>query len=238
VAQLTRDLQPLVSSQTTMTANEAGNSIVITDTQANIRRVAEIIKAIDMGAEDVTEVRVFRLENSDPLEISELLTSLFPDETRSTGGSRAPVQFGGFSRFFRPPGSTGSSSTGASSGNQNQRMAKRARVLAVPDPRTSSVVVSAAKDLMGQIEAVVLELDGSNARRQSVHVYQLQNADPEEVRQVLQNMFERNSTTGSRNQGQNASTLSNRRTTQGTTRNTGTRTGTSQLQTGRTGIGR
>src|SRR5206468_12264616 len=46
VAQLIKDLQPLVdSSKTTMTANEAGNSMVITDSQANIRKVAEIIRA-------------------------------------------------------------------------------------------------------------------------------------------------------------------------------------------------
>ena len=66
VVQLIKDLQPLVSTATTMTANEAGNSIVITDTQANIHRVAEIIHAIDMGAEDVTEVDVFQLQFADP----------------------------------------------------------------------------------------------------------------------------------------------------------------------------
>ena len=62
VTQLVKDLQPLVSTATTMTANEAGNSIIMTDTRANINRVAQIIRAIDQGAEDVTEVRVFRLE--------------------------------------------------------------------------------------------------------------------------------------------------------------------------------
>jgi general secretion pathway protein D len=216
VVQLARDLQPLVSVQTTMTANEAGNSIVITDTQANIRRVAEIIKAIDMGAEDVTEVRVFHLQNSDPIEVSELLTSLFPDESR-TGGSSSPVQYGGFSRFLSsrfggpPPGSS------SSSGGQNQRIRKRARVLAVPDARTSSVVVSAAKDLIPQIEAVVQELDASNARKQTVHMYQLQNADPEEVQEVLQDMFERNVSSSSRSsQNRNDSSLRNRRTSQST----------------------
>jgi len=234
VTQLTKDLQPLVSSQTTMTANEAGNSIVITDTQANIRRVAEIIQAIDNGAEDFTEVRVFRLQNSDPTEISDLLTSLFPDETRSGGSSQSPVQFGGFRRFFGggPPGMASSTST---SGSQTQRIKKRARVLAVPDARTSSVVVSAAKDLMSQIEAVVQELDSSKARKQAVHVYQLKNADPEEVQQVLQEMFERNSTSGSRSQSQNTSTLSNRRTSQSSST---ARSSSSQLQSGRTGTGR
>ena len=82
VAQLIKDLQPLVATATTMTANEAGNSIVITDTQANIHRVAEIIQAIDQGAEDMTEVEVFRLQYADPTEMATLLTSVFPDESR------------------------------------------------------------------------------------------------------------------------------------------------------------
>src|SRR5262249_49178802 len=64
VTQLIKDLQPLVSTQTAMTANESGNSIVITDVQSNIRRVAEVIKAIDMGAEDMTVVKVFHLQHA------------------------------------------------------------------------------------------------------------------------------------------------------------------------------
>ncbi len=212
VAQLVKDIQPLVSMQTTITANEAGNSLVITDSQANIRRIAEIIQAIDMGAEDVTEVHVFRLQYSDPTEMADLLTSLFPDESRSSSQS-GQGGFRGFFGRFGPPGMMGNSSSSSSTGAQTQRVKRRARVLAVPDPRTASLVVTAAKDLMPQIEDVVKELDSNPARKQSVHVYQLQNADAEEVQQVLQDMFERNSTSSNRRQSQ-SSTLSNRRTTQ------------------------
>src|SRR5258708_875920 len=41
VAQLVKDLQPLVSLKTTITANDSGNAVVITDTRANIHRVAD-----------------------------------------------------------------------------------------------------------------------------------------------------------------------------------------------------
>ncbi|HWH72424.1 MAG TPA: secretin N-terminal domain-containing protein, partial [Candidatus Sulfotelmatobacter sp.] len=44
VAQLVKDLQPLVSARATMTANESANTVAITETQANIHRVAEIIQ--------------------------------------------------------------------------------------------------------------------------------------------------------------------------------------------------
>jgi general secretion pathway protein D len=232
VAQLVKDLQPLVSTQTTMTANESGNEIVITDTQANIRKVAEIIKAIDAGAEDVTVVRVFRLAYADPTELSELLVNLFPDDSRS-GGSSSPVAFGGLRSFFRGGGPGGGRTGGApsagSSNNQNQRIKKRARVVAVPDPRTSSVAVSAARDLMDQIEGVVAELDSNPAKVKKVRVIKVENADVQQVMQVLQDSFQNQGQNNNRNANQN-SALSTRSSQQSgsQTTTTGTRTGGSR----------
>jgi general secretion pathway protein D len=230
--QLIKDLQPLVSTQTAMTANESGNSIVITDTQANIRRVAEIIKAIDLGAEDVTEVRVFKLTYADPVEMSELLSQLFPDESR-TGGQNG--QGGGFRSLFRgmggPGGGPGGMGGGAG-GTGNQRIKKRTRVITVPDQRTSSVVITAAKDLMGQISDVVQELDTDPAKKQNVRVFPLQNADPEQAMQVLQDIFQKSGSVNNRN-NQNNSALRNRSNQQQQTTG-GTRTGNNRTGGSRT----
>jgi type II secretory pathway component GspD/PulD (secretin) len=215
VGQLIKDLQPLVSSQTAMTANESGNSIVITDTQSNIRRVAEVINAIDSGAEDVTVVKVFHLQHSNPTETSELLTSLFPDDSRS-GSSQTPVTFGGFRRFFGGFGGGGPLGGGASqsSGNQNQRIKKRNRIVAVPDERTASVVVTATRDLMDQIEAVVAELDADASNIRTVSVFPLQNTDPQQAMSVLQDIFEKNGTQNSRNNANQTSVLQSRQNQQ------------------------
>ncbi len=192
VAQLIKDLQPLVATATTMTANEAGNSIIMTDTRANINRVAQIIKAIDQGAEDVTEVKVFHLDFADPTEMATLLGSLFSD-TGSTGGSQTPVQFGGgrgggFGRFFGGGGGGGGGDT--SGGNsQSQRIKKRTKVTAVADPRTSSVVVTATTGLMSQIEEMVKQLDSNPAKKQKVYVYEVNPGDVAQVQQVLEDMF-------------------------------------------------
>ncbi|HEX5222598.1 MAG TPA: secretin N-terminal domain-containing protein [Verrucomicrobiae bacterium] len=221
VTQLIKDLQPLVSTSTTMTANEAGNAIVMTDTQANIRRVAEIIQAIDQGAEDVTEVEVFQLQNADPTEMATQLTSVFPDETR--GSSQSPVQFGRgggnpFRNFF---GRDGGGNSGGG-GDQSARIKKRARVIAVADARTQSVIVSAASGLMEQIRNMIAKLDASSAKKQFVRVYSLENADAEQVEQVLQEMFE---TTNTRNNNRNSqnrnNALQNRATQQQQNNNTG-----------------
>lgn len=206
VTQLIKDLQPLVSLNTTMTANEAGNSIIITDTRANINRVAQIIKAVDMGAENVTTVKVFQLEFADPTEMAALLNSLFADDSQTGGQNqgRGGRGGGGFREFFR--GATG----GGDSGGQNQRIRNRTKVTAVADPRTSSVLVTAAVEMMGQIEEMVKRLDANPARTEKVYVYEVDPGEVAQVQQVLQDMFANTTSNNRNNRGnRNSSSLQN-----------------------------
>ena len=137
--QLMSDLSPFRSDEARIIANQAGNSIVITDTQSNIKHLLEIIKAIDSSAEDVTEVEVFTLKNADATETAALLSSFFPDQSNNGGGG-APVRFGG--RGGRGGGGFGGGFQGLAAafgggGNQgnalSQRVKKRQQVLAVAD---------------------------------------------------------------------------------------------------------
>lgn len=208
--QLVSDLSPFVSSDARIIANQAGNSIVITDTQSNIKHLMEIIKDIDSSAEDVTEIRYFHLDHADPTETANLLTSLFPDT--SNGGATAPIRFGGgrggFGGFGRggfggPGGFFGAAFGGANNtGNpQADRIKHRQQVVAVPDPRTSSVAVTATKDLMDQIEVLIHDLDVSASKDQNVAVFHLDHADGQEILPVLQQMFQ--SSTANRYGNQN-----------------------------------
>jgi general secretion pathway protein D len=246
--QLVKDLAPLVSLQTTMTANDAGNSIIMTDTQANIHKVAEIIRAIDMGAEDFVEVRVFHLTNSSPVETAELLTNLFPDERKSgsSGSSQSPFggRFGRFSGGFTGggfPGFGGGSPGGGSSGgsasnNQNQRIKKRNRVIAVPDQRTASIIVSANRDLMEQIVDVVHDLDANPKGTPHVAAIPITSGDPNEILTALQDIFA--STSANKNNSQqNNDVLRNRLNTQGGTSTSGQSGSSSSRGMGTTGGG-
>lgn len=76
-------------------ANAAGNSIVMTDTQANIRHMVEIIKAIDSSAEAETEIRVFHLTHASPSDVASALSGVFPSTSSSGNNNQAPVRFGG-----------------------------------------------------------------------------------------------------------------------------------------------
>jgi hypothetical protein len=96
-------------------------------------------------------------------------------------------------------GGRGATATGANS----ERAKKMGRVLAVPDPRTSSLIITASKTLMPQIADMIAELDADKGRKEVVGYYDLQNADPQDVFNNLQDLFNRTSVRA-QNNNQNA----------------------------------
>jgi len=249
--QLVSDLSLFVSPQATIVANEAGNSIVVTDTQANIRHLAEIIKSVDDSAESETEIRVFRLQHASPVDVANELTSVFPSSNSS--GTQAPIQFGrgggfgGRGGFGGGRGGFGGGGGGFGGGgnpfaalfgggaNNNatqQRIQKATQVSAVADSRIQAVIVTAPKDLMNEIADMMTELDVASDRDQQSYVVQLNNGDPQQVAQVLQSMFQGNNTSRTGSSTQN-SALQQRQQTSTTTMSQSTTTS----GIGGTGIG-
>ena len=196
--QLTKDLSPFVSSQATIVANEAGNSIVITDTQSNIRHLAEIIQAIDNSAEAETEIRVFHLKYANPADVATELGNIFPSGS-SGNTTQAPTRFaggGGGGFLARMMGGGGGQTAGGGS-SSNDRIKKATQVTAVADARIQSVIVSGPKDLMEEIAGMMKDLDVPSARDQKVYVFHMNNGDPQQAAQVLQTMFQSSSTSRS-----------------------------------------
>ena len=203
--QLVTDLSSFVSPQATIVANEAGNSIVVTDTQSNIRHLTEIIQAIDNSAEGETEIRVFHLTHASPTDVASELGQIFPTSGTSGSQVQTPFRFGGGGGGMGGGGGPGgffgrmmaATAAGSTGGSQNTRIQKQTQVVAVADPRTSSVVVTASKDLMQEIAGMMEQLDVPSDRDQGVYVFQMKNGDPQQALTVLQNMFQSSSTSRS-----------------------------------------
>jgi type II secretory pathway component GspD/PulD (secretin) len=242
--QLVSDLTSFVSPQATVVANEAGNSIVITDTQSNIRHLAEIIKAIDDSAEASTEIRVFQLKYASPTDVATELGNVFPSSSGS--GTQSPISFGGRGNRGGMGGGPGAMfaammSGGNSASGSADRIKKATQVTAVADARIQAVIVTAPKDLMEQIGEMIKELDVASDRDQDVYVVQLKNADPQQALQVLQNLFPTSSSSRNNSSSSQNSPLQTRVQNAATTMGTTTTTsgiggsGTSGGGGGRTG---
>ena len=173
------------ASRVVAISEERTNSLVVSAPSDVIPTIEQLVKEMDRTIEDVTEIQVFKLQNADAYEMAEVLTNLFSDKDEIEN-SRGGYRFGSYGRSS----SSSSRSRSGSSGNSSERMLQQKKVVAVADPRTNSVIVSATAELMKQIALMVERLDDNKAKQQKVYTYSLQNADVEGVSAILRNMFE------------------------------------------------
>src|SRR5215510_5858701 len=87
--QLTKDLLPLLPTGAEMTANESANALVITDTQANIRRMTEIVQALDTSISSISAVRVFPLRFADAKDLATAVKELFQNPNQQNNNNPA-----------------------------------------------------------------------------------------------------------------------------------------------------
>jgi len=190
----------------TAVADDYSNSLIVRASKELMDTIAGVVEQIDKPVAGDTEIRVFHLVNADPGELAEQLAQLFPEDSRNGNNdnqNQGGFRFGGpgGGGFFGGPG-FGGAGQGQNSGSQ--RSQKLSRVLAVPDPRTSSLIVTASSALMPHIGEMIQRLDSNPARKEVVAIYDLHNANPTEVSQVLQDLFNRNNTMRNNNNNRNS----------------------------------
>jgi len=151
-----------------------------------------MVNKLDQPMGDLTELRVFRLRNAEPSELADQLAQLFPDESNSNNNRSGSMPF-----FVPGVGGQGAANSAPAT---SERMQKLGKVLAVSDPRTSSLIVTAAKTLMPQIASMIATLDADEGKREVVSYFELRNADPQDISQNLQDLFNRTTRMSDNNQ--------------------------------------
>ena len=176
---------PNPTTRVVAVADERTNSLVVSAAEEALPMITQLVQEIDRDVDEITELRVFDLVHADAFEMSEILTNLFSGDNAQGSQSRSSPRFGrGDSR----------SSSRSSSNEGSARSQSMSQVTAVPDPRTNSLIVWAAANMMPQLERMIQQLDSSNSRQQKVFVYNLDNADVDNVATILRGMFESQST--------------------------------------------
>lgn len=200
------------ASRVIAVADEQSNSVIVSAPDEYMATISEIVSRLDTSTTDITETRIFRLEHADSMELAGILNSLYGDTTtgNTTGaaGRNGNNQRPGGQQAGRPQNNP------QNSGNQpSERTLLQARVVAVPDPRTNSIIVNASKDTMEQIALTIGRLDASDSKKQHVYVHVLEHADPDNVATVLRGMFGNQGSASGANQP--ASNALNQRTSTG-----------------------
>ena len=88
--QLVPVLRPLVTANNFIAAYPNNNAIVITDYATNVRRIGEIIRAVDLPA--AGDVQVVRLQNASAIDIANIIQRVIPETVASPTAPGQPAK--------------------------------------------------------------------------------------------------------------------------------------------------
>jgi general secretion pathway protein D len=196
---LKTDLQPLINSDADLTANAASNSLMITDTSANIRRVVEIVSGLDKRESAANDIRVKQLKYADATEAAKLIMDIFSpqqQQTQQTPFGNVPFfrfggggggGFGGGGRFGGGGGGPGAAAAAAAAAQSES--GDTGHVQASADERTNSVVVSGPPDTLDIIMGVLSQLDANPIADQDFFIYRVKNGQAVDMAATLNGLF-------------------------------------------------
>jgi len=230
-----RTLGSMLPGSAAITADIDSNSLMVTDTNINLKQVVALVNALDTSSDTISTLKIFPLKNADPTEMAALLTNLYSTQAQAQNGANgrggaaggrggAAGGFGGGGGIGGLLGAAlgggggggrgGGGGFGGGGGGRAGRGGSSARnvpVVAIADPRTLSVIVTASKEQMPDIESMVTQLDASSGRKQEVFTVNMQNANVKQVETIMRNLFPSSATRQTTNN--QADPLSQRATT-------------------------
>ncbi len=197
-AKLVENIRPLLAPDATISANEGSNAILLTDTQTNVRRMAQIIRALDTSVSGISTIKVFPLEFADSKQVATMISQLYASGTAQASGGN---QGGGRGRGGFGPGGGGGGGGQAAAAQSEARQAA-SRVVAVADEQSNSVIVSASDDVMVGVADIITRIDTNITDVSENRIFRLQHADSVELAQIITNLYAETETQGTQNRGQ------------------------------------
>jgi general secretion pathway protein D len=149
-------LNKMKSRSGDVTAYKPTNTLIITDSGLNVRRMVRIIKELDIEIQG-EKIWVVRLKNADAQEVHKILSQIF--------GQQRP-------NIPQVKGRGGGGGLSASK--------------IVADPESNSLIIVASPGAFAKIASLIKKLDvESEGANQRIHVYYLENADSEDLSNTL-----------------------------------------------------
>jgi general secretion pathway protein D len=160
-------LKPLVSKDAAMAAYAPTNTVILTESASNIRRIMAILEAIDVDTHQ-DEIAVIHVEYAEATDLASQLSDIFGADTQRPAGTPG--------RSRRRSTRTPEASTGGSGFGE---------VRLITDERTNSLIAISAPTRLDEVREVVRRLDVPITGGGRIRVYNVQYADAEELAQTL-----------------------------------------------------
>ncbi len=250
-------LEGFKAAETTFQTFERTNAILVTDTQENINRMLEVIRAIDVATPVLEDVFVRQVEYALATDIKTHLEEIVKAaQEESQPKKSGPKQSGapGFGSSSSTPLRTGLLNLNNRPGMQKPEPVKtptanfvaevsdadrgmiRGKVLILADERSNKLIIITRKSNMDFFDKVIKTLDVETTPEVQIEVIRLKYAEAEDVEQMLNDLIGASSSSSQSKNNQNANTqrggAANSNLTRGTTQTSAQRrTGSSNSPT-------
>ncbi len=186
---------------------ERTNSILVTDTWENIKRMDEIIRSIDKGIDVKEKVFYKQIKYANVNDIKAVLEAIVQESQKeleknkvstaarnhSQSSSRMSPVNTPTSRLLlnrnQPPPQPTVNESQITSLSDAERGMIRGKVLIIADERSNKLIIVTEPDNMKSFEAVIEELDIETTPDTVVKVYRLKYADAEEVSDMINDLI-------------------------------------------------
>ena len=176
-----------------VTAYAPTNTLILTDTGRQIRRMLRILEAIDVPRTG-EQVWIEPIHYADAVEIAEKLKEIFPDTGGAPGGSAQSSQ----ARPARRAATRAAARTQAAGGQApaggtapaTVGSAAPARITSIiPEERTNSLIILATERAYLRILEMIRYLDVPLEGEGRIHVHYVQNGDAEDIASTLSSLI-------------------------------------------------
>ena len=165
-SEISRNFRPFMSRYGRIIDLKQTNTIIISDTGANIARLVKLIKFIDVPGHEES-LQIIKVKNSSAIEIAKLL-----DEILRSSGSSSSSSSKRSKRFSKR----------SSGGGGSQNISK-----IIAEPRTNSIIAMANADGAEELRNLIKKLDVrfSSTNSDKIHVHYLNYGNAEELSKTL-----------------------------------------------------
>ncbi len=182
-------LRPFVPPQGGITATRDTNLLVITDVAANVRRLLDILKLVDVDVA-LNELQIIPLKHADAQDVAQILTQLFASgRFRGTGAQLPP----GITPPAPPTAPGAPPAARAPTTTPDQAGGADRAPLILPERRSNSLVIYARKQEMETITRLMEKLDADIYGGQRVFFYFAENTKAKDLAATLDAIFGRGS---------------------------------------------
>lgn len=193
---ISNTLKPLISKDAALVVYAPTNTIILTDTKSNIRRLLGILGALDVEMYK-QELAVIKVIYADADTLGDQIMDIYGGT--SSGGNKTAAS-ARKNRASRREAAAAPKS-GADGGFE---AAQRAEVRIITESRTNSLLVLASRTQISDIRDLVHKLDVPVIGGGKIHVYYLKHADAQEMAKTLNDLV-----SGSRGQSGGAGRTGN-----------------------------